>query len=177
MRLLVLLSIAGAMAAQQPGARQPSAPPPSDPQASVDDAFILPPVSVKAVMAPVTVVDHDDQIVSGLTPLDFRLLDNGKPQAFTVDTVMHPISLVVAVQANANVEAILPQIRKIGSVFDDLVIGENGEMAVVAFDHRIQVMTPFTSDPDKIHNAFKNLKPGSYASHLNEAAMESLNML
>jgi VWFA-related protein len=177
MRTLVLLFIAGVMAAQQPSAPQASTAQTSTPQSSADDAFILPPVSVKEVMAPVTVLDRDDKIVSGLTPLDFRLLDNGKPQAFTVDNLVHPISLVVAVQASANVEAILPQIRKIGSVFDDLVIGENGEMAVLAFDHRIQVMTPFTSDPDKIHDAFKKLKVGSSASHLNEAAMESMNML
>jgi VWFA-related protein len=75
------------------------------------------------------------------------------------------------------VEQILPQIRKIGSVFDSLVIGDNGEMAVLAFDHRIQTMTPFTSDPDAIHDAFKKIKSGSSTSHLNEATMEALNML
>jgi VWFA-related protein len=155
------------------GSQQPSAP-----QQSGDDETLPKFVqTVKEVMAPVTVTDRDGKVVNGLTALDFRLLDNGKPQAISVDTVAHPISLVVAVQANATVESILPQIQKIGSVFDDLVIGDNGEMAVLAFDHRIQTMTPFTSDPDKIHDAFKKIKAGSYASHLNEAALEALNLL
>src|SRR5215471_9401638 len=154
------------------GSQQPSAPQPSD-----DDTRPTFVQTVKEVMAPVTVTDRDGKVVNGLTALDFTLLDNGKPQAISVDTIAHPISLVVAVQANATVESIIPQIRKIGSVFDDLVIGENGEMAVLAFDHRIQTMTPFTSDPDKIHDAFKNVKAGSYSSHLNEATMEALNML
>jgi VWFA-related protein len=154
------------------GSQQPSAPQPSD-----DDTRPTFVQTVKEVMAPVTVTDRDGKVVNGLTALDFNLLDNGKPQAISVDTIAHPISLVVAVQANATVESIIPQIRKIGNVFDDLVIGENGEMAVLAFDHRIQTMTPFTSDPDKIHDAFKNIKAGSYSSHLNEATMEALNLL
>ena len=154
------------------GSQQPSAP-----QASDDENLPKFVQTVKEVMAPVTVTNRDGKTVNGLTALDFRLLDNGKPQAISVDTLAHPISLVVAVQANASVERIIPQIQKIGSVFDDLVIGENGEMAVLAFDHRIQTMTPFTSDPDKIHDAFKKVKAGSYSSHLNEATMEALNML
>lgn len=154
------------------GSQQPSAP-----QSSDDDTRPTFVQTVKEVMAPVTVTDRDGKTVNGLTGLDFTLLDNGKPQAIMVDTLAHPISLVVAVQANATVESIIPQIRKIGSVFDNLVIGENGEMAVLAFDHRIQTMTPFTSDPDKIHDAFKNIKAGSYSSHLNEATMDALNLL
>ncbi|HEY7336638.1 MAG TPA: VWA domain-containing protein [Bryobacteraceae bacterium] len=149
----------------------------SAPAASEDDDLPKFVQSVKEVMAPVTVTDRDGKVVNGLTALNFRLLDNGKPQAISVDTLAHPISLVVAVQANSTVEAILPQIRKIGSVFDDLVIGANGELAVLAFDHRIQTMTPFTSDPDKIHDAFKRIRTGSSASHLNEATTQALNML
>jgi VWFA-related protein len=179
-KYLIFLSITGLLVAQQ-SKKQPPTPAPSgastQPQASDDDTLPIFPVSVKEVMAPVTVTDKDGLNVNGLTALDFRLLDNGKPQTITVDAVAHPISLVVAVQANSSVEKILPQIQKIGSVFDNLVIGENGELAVLAFDHRIQTMTPFTSDPDKIHDAFKKIKSGSTASHLNEATLESLNML
>ncbi len=168
-KTLVLFALAGMLGAQQPNAPAPGS--------AADDDIPKFSTSVKEVMAPVTVTDRDGNIVNGLTALDFRLLDNGKPQNITVDTLSHPISLVVAVQANANVEAILPQIRKVGSLFDQLVAGETGEIAVLAFDHRIQTMTPFTSDPDKIHDAFKNLKAGSYSSHLNEATMTALNML
>jgi VWFA-related protein len=176
---LILFSIAGLLTAQQTNKQtspQPTASGVSQ-TAADDDTRPTFQSSVKEVMAPVTVTDKDGLNVNGLTALDFRLLDNGKPQAFTLDTVAHPISLVVAVQANTSVEKILPQIQKIGSVFDSLVIGDNGELAVLAFDHRIQTMTPFTSDPDKIHDAFKKIKIGSTASHLNEATMEALNML
>src|SRR5215469_5183724 len=130
-----LLSMVALLGAQQPKKQTPaqgSASPaqvsagsqqPSAPQQSSDDESLPKFVqTVKEVMAPVTVTDRDGKVVNGLTALDFRLLDNGKPQVFSVDTLAHPISLVVAVQANAAVESIIPQIQKIGSVFDDLVI-------------------------------------------------------
>jgi len=161
--------------AQQPNA-QPQGSQPEASQPSDEDFTFK--TSVKEVLAPVTVTTRDGNMVNGLTALDFQLLDNGKPQTITtVDNFAHPISLVVAVQANSAVEQILPQIQKIGSVFDQLVVGETGEIAVLAFDHRIRTMTPFTSDPDKIHNAFKTIRPGSTPSHLNEATTAALNML
>jgi VWFA-related protein len=188
LRLALVSSIATAavwgvvavLSAQTPTQQSVQSAPPAQPQASqASDDEIQPfKVSVKEVMAPVTVTDQKGNMVNNLTALDFQLLDNGKPQTITtVDAFAHPISLVVAVQANSAVEQILPQIQKIGSVFDQVVVGETGEIAVLAFDHRIQTMTPFTSDPDKIHNAFKRIKSGSNPSHLNEATTAALNML
>jgi len=165
-KLLIGLALAGLLAAQEPA--KPD---------SGDDVFRLPGVGVQVVQAPVTVLDSDGKLVGGLTALDFHLLDNGKPQKITMDLGEHPVSVVVVVQASANMEKVLPQIRRVGGVFDSMVAGETGEVAVVAFDHRNQVLTPFTSDPDMIRQAFLKLKPGSYTSALNDAVMEGLNML
>jgi VWFA-related protein len=74
-------------------------------------------------------------------------------------------------------EKLLPGIRKIGSLFNGLVLGENGELAVLSFDHRVQTMTEFTSDPDRISDAFKKIKIGSTPNHVNDAAMKGVNML
>lgn len=131
----------------------------------------------KFVLVPATVINPSGEFVSGLTPYDFRLFDNGKPQKITQDVASHPLSLVVAVQANSAVEKILPQIQKLGSVFESLVLGEDGEIAVLAFDHRIQPLTEFTSDTAQIDAAFRKLKPGSGTSALNDAAMKGIGML
>jgi len=114
--------------------------------------------------------------VNNLTALDFELLDNGIPQTITEDVTSHPISMVAVVQASANMEQLLPNIRKIGSLFTN-VLGENGEMAVLAFDHRIQTMSGFTSDADKISDAFKKIKPGSTPNHLNDATNQAVYLL
>jgi VWFA-related protein len=80
------------------------------------------------------------------------------------------------VQANSAVEKILPQLQRVGSVFD-LLLGENGEIAVLAFDHRIQTILPLTADLDKLSPALKKIKPGSSSSVVNDAVMSAINIL
>src|SRR6476659_9550790 len=70
-------------------------------------------VSVQEVVTPVTVTDREGNIVNGLQPYQFHLTDNGKEQDIHVDVSYEPISLVVAVQANSAVDAILTQVRRI----------------------------------------------------------------
>ena len=43
----------------------------------------------------------------------------------------HPLSVVTVIQANADVENILPNIKRLSSIFESMVIGEEGEMAVI----------------------------------------------
>ena len=133
--------------------------------------------TVNVVMAPVTVLDRHGEYVSGLQPPDFRLLDNGKEQNIKVDVAFQPISLVIAVQANDHVEGMLPKINKIGALIQPLVIGEQGEAAVMAFDHRFRVLQDFTSDSTKIETALKKITPGSGSSRMIDAVIESVRML
>ncbi len=132
---------------------------------------------VDEVIAPTTVVDKDGNYVTGLKPMEFRLYDNDKPQTIKVDEVISPVSLVVAIQADYKVEKVLPKIQKIGSLLQNMVAGEGGEVAIMAFDHRIQKLQDFTTDPDKITEALKKLKPGSSQSVLTDAINESARML
>jgi VWFA-related protein len=159
------MGMAGMLAAQQ----APVAPNSSS-DATIRETF-------KFVLVPVTVTDRNGDFASGLMPADFRLLDNGKPQRITEDIASHPLSVVVVVQANQEVEKILPQVQKIGSLLQAQVLGDDGEAAVLAFDHRIQTLTDFTSDPDKIAMALKKLKAGSWTAALNDATLEAINML
>ncbi len=129
------------------------------------------------MLVPVTVTDRSGNFVNGLTPFDFRLTDNGKLQKITEDIASHPLSMVVAIQSNADVEKIIPKIQKLSSVFESLVLGDTGRIAVLAFDHRVTTLTDFTADPAKIDAAFKKLQPGSYSSNLNDATMKAINML
>lgn len=134
-------------------------------------------VTTKVVIAPTTVTDGDGKFVNGLQVGDFVLTDNEKPQRITQDVVFQPLSMVVAVQANAQVEGILPKLQKIGPAINALVTGETGEVAVIGFDHRIQTLQEFTSDPDKLDLAFKKLKVGSSSAVLNDVTMHAINLL
>ena len=75
------------------------------PQPGEDVKFV---VGTQYVIAPVTVLDKNGKVVTGLTPLDFRLYDNGKLQTITEDQATHPISLAVAIQSSADICPLLP---------------------------------------------------------------------
>src|SRR5216110_546335 len=85
----------------------------------------LPPdfrTGVTEILVPVTVHDRDGNIVNGLQPREFHLTDNGKEQNIAVDVSYHPISLAIVIQANGAIDAILPQVKKIGSLLESLVV-------------------------------------------------------
>jgi len=142
-----------------------------------DKADVIGSITTHVVMTPVTVTDKSGNIINGLTVKDFRLEDNKKPQVITEDIAVHPISMVMAVQADLEVEKMLPMIQKMAAELQAQVLGDDGEAAVIEFDHRIQTLTDFTSDPDKLGAALKKLKAGSAQSRLNDATIEGINML
>lgn len=134
-------------------------------------------MEVKNVTAPVIVTRRDGTFVNGLREEDFRLFDNEKRQKVKLDVTSHPISMVIAIQANTSVEAMLSKIQKMGPVVDSLVTGEDGEVSLLAFDHRIQTLQEFTNEPGRIADSLKKLKMGSTSARLNDAVMQSINML
>jgi VWFA-related protein len=133
--------------------------------------------TVNVVSVPVVITDDEGGYVTNLKPSDFRLYDNTKPQDISVDVTYVPISLVVAVQANSDTEAILPRIKKVAPLLHALVTGEAGEVAILSFDHRIQVLQDFTSDPDLISKGMEKIKPGSQTHRMIDAAMQGIHML
>jgi len=105
-------------------------------------------VSTDLVVAPVTVFDRAGGYVNGIQPEEFHLYDNDKEQNIHVDIAYQPISIVIAIQANSHVESLLPQLQKIGNLITPLVIVDQGEAAILAYDSRIRKLQDFTSDPE-----------------------------
>jgi VWFA-related protein len=189
MALLLLLAPPGAPAQRpmpgqvdpakvKPQVPEPSVPAPATPSpdsTTSDDVRFG--VSVNIIVAPTTVVDRTGAFVPGLTAGDFVLLDNEKRQDVKVDEAFYPISLVVVVQANSVMDSMLKKIRPLGPMLDQLLTGEHGEVAVLAFDHRVQLVQDFTSDPDKMKNAFAAIRPGGRYNATIDAVNEATRML
>ena len=169
LRSLILMSLAGMLLAQEPAQNPPPA------QEEVPDLRIT--VHVQNVLAPVLVYDRDGNFVNGLAPDQFHLMDNNKEQNIHVDVAYQPISMVILVQANGAVEKMLPAINKIGNLIQPIILGAQGEAAVVAFDHRIRTLQEFTSDADKITQAVRKIQPGSSNAHMIDATEEAIRML
>lgn len=132
--------------------------------------------TVNVVLVPTTVTRNDRQ-VGDLKPHEFKLYDNNKLQDIRVDVSFQPISLVVAIQANAATVDVLPKVAKIASLLDTLIAGEGGQVAILCFDHRIQVLTDFTDNSDKIKAAMTRLRPGSSSNRIIDASIHAVRML
>ena len=132
---------------------------------------------VTNILVPTRVVDFSGTFVTGLRADQFELFDNGKKQNIQVDDSLIPISLVIAIQCNNEVDQILPRINRIGNMISPLLVGDSGEAAVIAFDSRVRTIQDFTSDPDRITAAVARIHSGSLSSRLVDAIDAGEHML
>lgn len=132
---------------------------------------------VNEVVAPTIVMDKRGNIINGLTLQDFIVYDNDKRQDFKLDVTFQPIDVVVVIQANGVTDEVLPRIKKMGPLLEGLVVGEQGSVAVIAFDHRIRVMQDFTADGTKIKKALESINAGSSSSRQIDALTTGVRML
>jgi VWFA-related protein len=168
-RIFLTSALCGLLAAQQ----QPAPPAPTPDEEAVTRIV----VPVDYVSTPVWVYDRDGGAISGLRPEQFRLFDNGKEQNIQVDVSFTPISLVICIQANANVEGLLPQVKKIGNLVKPLLIGDQGEAAVIKYHRDVQVIQEFTSDADKITESISKIYPGASSNRMIDAVSTATQML
>lgn len=131
---------------------------------------------VNIVVVPVTVT-KDGGFVNGLEPRNFKLLDNGKEQDIKLDVTYVPISLVLAVQCSSNAQIFLPTIKKIGPLIEGLVIGKEGEAALLAFDHRMRTIQEFTNDGRLLSKGLESLNPGSSSHAMIDSVFAGTRML
>ena len=133
---------------------------------------------VNVVTVPVTVTDRKGIYVNGLEAFDFRIYDNQKLQVIdSFEVAFLPISMVICVQSSDRVEGILPEVTKTAILFTDMVLGEFGQAALVAFDQRVRLMQDFTNDEKEIEKALKAITLGSDAVRLSDAVYEGIRML
>ncbi len=187
MRLALIFLICAAVFvpggfAQAPGTLDPAKAaarqdPPAPDSTKPDTGDLTIRTNVNVVIAPTTVRDRNGEFVNGLQLQDFELYDNNKLQKVNADVRDEPLSLVVAVQRSSNLTDFLPKIQNIGSMLNQLVAGQNGEIAVVGFDHRIQVMQDFTDEGTKVSEAMKKMTPGSSNHAVIDAVNQSIRML
>lgn len=134
--------------------------------------------TTRTVLVPTTVKDKDTgDFVNGLSVSDFTVFDNDRPQKISSDFSYEPLSVVVAVQANADVEPMIPKLKKIGVLLHGLVTGEGGDLAVIKFDHRIELLQDWTSDPNRIDDSLQKLYAGSSTARTIDAVLEADHML
>ncbi len=135
-------------------------------------------ITTRTVLVPTTVLDPDGHgYVNGLNVKQFELYDNDRAQRIAAEYTQLPMSVVLVVQANSEIEPVLPKLKKTGILLHGLVTGEGGDVAILGFDHRMQHLQDFTADPNKIDDAMQKLKSGSTRAALIDAVLEADHML
>src|SRR5580704_670423 len=102
-------------------------------------------VPVRMVAVPTLVFSKENRLIPGLKKADFRVLDNGVPQAIHLDTDYSPVSVVIVIQTNQEGRASVPYIAKVGSVMEAHLVGATGRAAVIAYNRDFRVLKPFGS--------------------------------
>ena len=154
----------------------PQKKPPADAPASPKRADIR--VQSALVTTPVTAIDSAGEFVYDLSEEDFRVLDNGVSQRLErFAPAERAVAVVIVVQANRKVAALLDQVRPLGSVFSGLLLGPQGQAAVIAYDERVRLLQDFTSDSDQLSTTLRGLTPQGFQSRLNDALARAVALL
>src|SRR3982751_6049782 len=131
-------------------------------------------VRSRLVVVPVIVTDAKGRSIDGLEAADFVLLENGRAQKLTVDTIdtgVAPIALIVAVQSSGISTAVLEKVRKIGAMIQPLILGDRGCAGLVSFARSVTWLQECTKDADVLGAAFSKLKPPAFAGEFKEGRM------
>jgi VWFA-related protein len=135
-------------------------------------------VQANIVTAPVTVITSKGEYVFDLQEKDFEVLDNGVRQhieQFSLE--QQPLAAVIVVQANKASEPLLDEVRPLGPVFSSLMLGPEGEAAVVTYGDEIRDVQDFTQNSDALESTLRGLEARGSSDHLNDALARAIELL
>lgn len=157
----------------KPGAQQQAKPPlPVPPR---QKPFV---VRSRLVTLPVAIANAAGEPVLNLTQKDFEVFDDGKPQAIThFDLGGDPLSIVLVLETSSRIAPLLPEIRKAGIIFTDMVMAGTGEAAVVGYDDEVDILRPMTTDPDRVLDAIRHIREGTSGARLYDALSRAEDIL
>jgi VWFA-related protein len=156
----------------QPNTQQKKPPLPIPPQ---EQKIIVRPV---LVTMPVAVADSSGQPVLNLTQKDFEIFDDGREQPIThFDLGGDPMSIVLVLETSSRIEPLLPEIRKTGIIFTNMVMAGTGEAAVIGYDDEVDLLRPMTTDPDRVLDAIQHIRVGTSGARLYDALSRAEDLL
>jgi VWFA-related protein len=159
-----------------PVASKPKAELPADPNAPQKEPAIK--ITSKIVTAPVTVLNSKGDFVFDLQQKDFQILDNGVPQRIEQFSLeQHSLALVIVVETNSTSEPLLDEVRPLGPVFSSLMLGPQGEAAVITYGDQIRDILEFTQNSDELDSTLRALEARGGSLHLNDALARAILLL
>lgn len=135
-------------------------------------------VQSNLVTTPVTALDTSGEFVYDLDEKEFQVFDNGVPQRIEqFENETRSLAVVIVIQTNHTVAPLLGQVRPLASVFSGLMLGPQGQAAVITYDDRVRVTQEFSNDSDLLSAAFSKLAPRGDRARLNDALHRAIALL
>ncbi|MGC1944448.1 MAG: VWA domain-containing protein [Candidatus Acidiferrales bacterium] len=135
-------------------------------------------VRVNEVTAPVTVRNASGEMILDLPKESFHIFDNGVEQKIEhFDLGANSLSIVLAVETSSHIEPMFPAVKQTGLVFTETVMAQTSEVAIVGYDDDVSLLKTFTTDPDNIEDAIKNLTMGTSGTRLYDAMSRGISLL
>ena len=88
-----------------------------------------------------------------------------------------PLAAVIVVEANGTSEPLLSEVRPLGPVFSNLMLGPQGQAAVVTYGDQIRTIQDFTQNGDELETVLRKLEARGGSQHLNDALTQAITML
>ena len=81
----------------------------------------------------------------------------------------------IAIQVNEDVREYLPFVSKTGSVFEDLLVGESGEAAVITYADEVSTLKPF--DGGDLASALRGVRAAGRSARMLDASWRALTLM
>ena len=136
-------------------------------------------VSSSLVMVPVFVNSKKGEPVFELGADDFRISDNGVPQALTLekDTDLEPLALAVVVETGGAGVNHLSDYQGLESILEALIGDVEHIVAVVGFDSAPHLIVPFTEKTEDVSQALASLSAGDHEAAILDAVAFAVGTL
>ena len=128
------------------------------------------------VLTPAAVTDRHGATVEGLSAEDLTLYDNNVPRSIHLEDVFEPVSLVLVVQSTVSAHPVLEKLRKEASLFEPLIAGDRGEIALVSFAQDVKTVNPFTSEFETVARSLRNMDAVGGGASINDAVLHAIDL-
>ncbi len=118
-------------------------------------------IDVQLIQIQVLVTDRRDNPVSGLSPGDFEVRENGQPRPVEGLHTAHDVPLVLglAVDSSDSVLPIWRELHSIAASFLETALAPGDRTFIVDFDDAVRLLQPLTEDRDLLSRALGRLTP------------------
>ena len=130
------------------------------------------------VVVSFTAADPSGDFVYDLNKNEVRVLDNGVPQQIRhFGMASQPTAAVIVVEADGRTARYMNTIHPLGPLFSDMLLGREGQAAVLTYGDQVTLMEAFSSDPSKLEKSLEQIRGAGKKARLNDALAQAVRML